>query len=77
MDSIFMPKKSYLICINQNDDCIISPFLLTNMEIRDGAGWGIKDEVLIEGQITGAMKILQPMDIDDITYEEILELTKE
>jgi len=88
MAQLSIPEKHYLISVNKDEDiCTICPFEVhtvtqsmgdyTMLGIGGHGFYGGPPTTRIDGQLYGTMRILKAVDIDNITYEDIMNLLKE
>lgn len=88
MEQLYTPGKHYLISVNKDEAiCTIYPFEVhavtqsmgdyTTLGIGSCGFYGGPPTTRIDGQLYGTMRILKAVDIDNITYEDIINLLKE
>ena len=88
MEQLYTPGKHYLISVDKDQDiCTVCPFEVytvtqsmgdyTALGIGGRGFYGGPPTTRIDGQLYGTMRILKAVDIDNITYEDIMNLLKE
>lgn len=82
----YSPGKHYLVALDEDEGvCSVSPFQIENVTQSMGELYGFgnggplfgEPRVRIEGQLHGNTRILKAVDLDNISYEEIMNLIGE
>lgn len=82
----YSPGKHYLVALDEDEGvCSVSSFQIENVtqsmgEVRGFSDGGLllsEPRVRIEGQLHGNTRILKAVDLDNISYEEIMNLLRE
>jgi len=84
MAMIYNPEKYYLVSVEEKTGAVIvSPFHVESIRQELAGPYSFEYSIpqrtttKVEGELYGTMRILQPKDMDDISYEEVMELIKE
>ena len=84
MMAIYNPGKYYLVSYDEaNEMCIVSPFNVETVQQFStestifGPGYLPPTRTRVEGELYGTMRFIKSKDLNDIPYEEIMDLIKE
>lgn len=82
----YSPGKHYLVALDEDEGvCSVSPFQIENVTQSMGEVYGFgnggpllsEPRVRIEGRLNGTMRIVKAVDLDNVSYEEIMNLLRE
>ena len=82
----YRPGKHYLVALDEDEGvCSVSPFEIENVTqsmdelyvFSNGGPLLSEPRVRIEGRLNGTMRIVKAVDLDNVSYEEIMNLLRE